>query len=391
MVLLIIGLILFVSLVIVHELGHFIAARRGGVEVEEFGIGFPPKIWGKKFKGHRTEYTLNLLPLGGFVRLMGEHDSDTGKGSYGAARFRTKVAIMLAGVGMNILAAWVILSGLALIGLPQLPLPNNQKQFSVASDNKVLSNDVYISYVEENSPAQKAGLVAGDKITGMQTIKECGQLILTEEVYNDLCNPLISSAENIRPRVQALLKEGNENIELGVNYKTITITPRSISEVEESDKKGEKKGYIGIEPVDFTITRSTWSAPVVGAGLTYQFSSITLTGIFDALKDLLTGNASDAGQKVSGPIGIFFVLEQGAQLGYRYILMIIALLSITLAVMNVLPIPALDGGRLFVTTLFRVMKKKLTPKMEEKIHGTGFALLMLLFVVISIVDIRRFF
>lgn len=391
MVLLIIGLILFVSLVIVHEFGHFIAARRGGVEVEEFGIGFPPKLFGKKFKGHKTEYTINLLPLGGFVRLKGEHDSDTGKGSYGAARLRTKVAIMLAGVGMNILTAWVILTSLALIGLPQLPLPNNQKQFNIVSDTKVLSNDVYIGYVEENSPASKAGLVAGDKLTAFQALKKCDQNSLENEEFDKFCNPKILSAEHIRPRIQELLKEGNESIILGINDKTVTVTPRSIEEIEASEKSGTRKGYIGIEPVDFTLTRATWSAPIVGAGLTYQFTSITFTGIFDALKDLFTGNASEAGQKVSGPIGIFFVLEQGAELGYRYILLIIALLSITLAVMNVLPIPALDGGRLFVTALFRVIKKKLTAKIEERIHGTGFALLMTLFVVISVVDVRRFF
>jgi regulator of sigma E protease len=391
MVLLIVGLILFVSLVIVHEFGHFIAARKGGVEVEEFGIGFPPKIYGKKFKNHKTEYTINLLPLGGFVKLKGAHDSDTGKGSYGAARFRTKVAIMLAGVGMNILTAWLIFSFLAVVGLPQLPLPNDQKQFSVASDTKVLSNDVYVGYVEENSPAAKAGLVSGDKLTAFQTLKKCDQLSTTNDDYDKFCNPNITSAEYIRPRIQELLKEGNVDVVLGINDRTISITPRSIAEIEASEKNGDKKGYIGIDPVDFTLTRSTWSAPIVGAGLTYQFTSITFTGIFDPLKDLFTGNATEAGKKVSGPIGIFFLLEQGTELGYKYILLIIALLSITLAVLNVLPIPTLDGGRLFVTALFRVMKKKLTIKTEERIYGTGFVFLMTLLVVISVVDARRFF
>lgn len=391
MVLLIAGLILFVSLVIVHELGHFIAARRGGVEVEEFGLGFPPRLYSRKFKGHRTEYTLNLLPLGGFVRLKGEHDSDTGKGSYGSARLRTKIAIMLAGVGMNVLTAWLIFSVLAMIGLPQLPLPNNEKQFSVPSDTKLLSNDIYISYVEENSPAQKAGIKAGDKLTGMQISTQCIGIDESDVRYNAFCNPIITQADMVRSRVQELLSEGNKTVNIVINNKTIEVTPRSLNEVENSEKAGQPLGYIGIEPVDFTLTKSTWSAPIVGAGLTYQFSKITLGGIAGALGDLFSGHASKAGEKVSGPIGIFFVLQQGAELGYRYVLLIVALLSVTLAVMNVLPIPALDGGRLFVTTLFRVIKKKLTAKMEERIHGTGFALLMALFVVISIVDVKRFF
>lgn len=391
MVLLIVGLILFVSLVIVHELGHFIAARRGGVEVEEFGLGFPPKLYGRKFKGHRTEYTINLLPLGGFVRLKGEHDSDSGKGSYGSARLRTKIAIMLAGVGMNILTAWLIFSVLAVIGLPQLPLPNSEKQFTIASDTKVKSNDIYISYVEENSPAATAGIKAGDKLTEMQSSAQCSSIDSSSSQYDSLCNPKITSADLVRGRVEALLNEGNKSITIGVNDKTTTVTPRTLEEVASATKNGQNKGYIGVEPVDFTLTKSTWSAPIVGLGLTYQFSKITLTGIGSALADLFSGHASQAGEKVSGPIGIFFVLQQGAELGYRYVLLIVALLSVTLAVMNVLPIPALDGGRLFVTSLFRILKKKLTTKMEERIHGTGFALLMALFVVISIVDVRRFF
>jgi len=391
MLLLIAGLILFVSLVIVHEFGHYIAARKGGVEVEEFGVGFPPKLWGKKFKGHKTEYTINLLPLGGFVKLKGEHDSDIGEGSYGAARLKTKVAIMLAGVGMNFLAAWIIFSVLAVIGLPQLPLPENQKQFNVASDTKVLSNDVYIGYVEKDSPADKARIVAGDKITSIEGLKNCSLLNLTPESYEELCSPSVTSASFVRPRVKALLEEGNTKILIGINGKSIEVTPRSLSEIETADKNGQNKGFIGIEPVDFTLTRSTWSAPITGAGLTYQFSKITLVGIGTALKNLFVGNASQAGDSVSGPIGIFFVLKQGAELGYRYVLVIIALLSVTLAVMNVLPIPALDGGRLFVTSLFRIFKKKLTAKTEERIHGAGFMALMILFLVISIVDVRRFF
>jgi regulator of sigma E protease len=377
MFLLIFGLILFLLLVVLHEFGHFIAARRGGVEVEEFGLGFPPKLWGKKFKGHKTEYTINALPLGGFVKLKGEHDSDTAKGSYGAARLRTKIAIMLAGVGMNFATAWFLLTLLALIGLPLLPLPNGEKQFSVARDTKVISNQIFIGFVEQGSPAEKAGIKAGDRLTGLDcAAKEC--------------NP-IKEASDVRSSVKKLLGQGQKTIDLGVNGKQISVTPRSLEEIVESEKRGESKGYIGIEPVDFTLTKSTWSAPVVGAGLTAQYTKITLSGIYGALKNLFTGHATQAGESVSGPIGIFFVLKQGAELGYRYILIIVALLSVTLAVMNVLPIPALDGGRLFVTSLFRIMKKPLTQKLEERIHGTGFLALMALFVLISIVDIRRFF
>ena len=121
--LLVLGLVLFVCLVLVHEFGHFIMARRNGVVVEEFGVGFPPKMF-KIFKDKMgTVYTWNWLPLGGFVRLKGEHDQDTEKGTFGAASFPAKVKIMLAGVVMNLLTAWLMLTLLAAVGIPKLPLP----------------------------------------------------------------------------------------------------------------------------------------------------------------------------------------------------------------------------------------------------------------------------
>ena len=127
--LLVLGLILFVGLVVVHEFGHFLVARRGGVKVEEFGIGFPPIIWQKNMKSG-FKLSVNLLPLGGFVRLKGEHDSDKTPGSFGAASLITKTKIMLAGVAMNLAAAFVIFTLLALTGMPTL----FDKQFTVQSD-----------------------------------------------------------------------------------------------------------------------------------------------------------------------------------------------------------------------------------------------------------------
>lgn len=127
------GLLLFVGLVVIHEWGHFIMARRGGVEVEEFGIGFPPKAKTIARK-NGTEYTLNWLPLGGFVRLKGEHDSAKSKGSFGAAPLSTKIKIMLAGVVMNLFTAYAMLLLLALIGIPKLV----DNQFTVASNETAI-------------------------------------------------------------------------------------------------------------------------------------------------------------------------------------------------------------------------------------------------------------
>jgi len=371
--LLILGLVLFLLLVVLHEFGHFIAARRGGVEVEEFGIGFPPTLFSKHFKNHRTKYTLNLLPLGGFVRLKGEHDSDSTPGSYGAARMKTKIKIMLAGVGMNFAIAWFVLLILCVIGIPQLPLPGGEKQFKIASDSHETSSSLFVSYVESGSPADKAGLKVRDQIISLD-----GKKIVTEN--------------NLRESTQSLAGKQVE-IEYLRNKqtKTIDVNLRDDATVDASKSTDLPKGYLGVLPYEYRVVRSTWSAPIVAAGLTYQYSKVTLQGLGGAIKNLVTGNASEASQNVSGPVGIFFVLKDGSSLGYRYVLLIVALLSLTLAIMNVLPIPALDGGRLFVTLLFRKLKKPLTPKIEERIHGTGFAALMILFVLITVVDVRRFF
>ena len=153
------GIILFVLLVVVHEFGHMVAAKKNGVEVEEFGIGFPPraKLLGKK---NGTEYTLNWLPIGGFVKLKGEHDAATEKGSFGAAKFSKKALIIGAGVLMNWLAAIVIFTIISLLGMPQLI--NNQ--FKISSDAKTIRQEVFAGTVEDNSPAASIGLKQGDRI-----------------------------------------------------------------------------------------------------------------------------------------------------------------------------------------------------------------------------------
>ncbi|HEX8348896.1 MAG TPA: site-2 protease family protein, partial [Hymenobacter sp.] len=162
MLLFIFGLILFIGLVVVHEFGHFIMARRNGVEIEEFGIGFPPRLWKKRIHSKKGDYnfTINLLPLGGFVKMKGEHDSDTEKGTFGAANTWAKTKIMAAGVVMNLITAFLLLTLLAAIGMPKII----DNQYTVPADTKTVKNDIIISFVEKDSPASKAGLQQGDML-----------------------------------------------------------------------------------------------------------------------------------------------------------------------------------------------------------------------------------
>ena len=369
--LLILGLVMFVLLVVVHELGHFIIARWGGVDVEEFGIGFPPRAWSKKLKSGLL-LTINWLPLGGFVRLKGEHDSDTEKGSFGAASLGTKTKIMLAGVAMNLIAAFVLLTILAWAGMPKLV----DNQYSVKRDIKTIKNQVLIAYIEPGSPAEKAGLLVRDQLLSIGPVADYAQNITAQEQLSIFTKQFAGQKVTI-------------TISRGGAQQARMVALLSNQEVQSSLKTNNHKGYLGVSPTEYTLTRSTWSAPIVAGGLIGQFTSLTLQGLGKALGALFTGNGGEASAQVAGPVGIFKILKSGSLLGYQFVLMIVAIISLTLAIMNVLPIPALDGGRLFVTYLFRFVRRPLGQRAEDLIHGTGFVLLMALFVLITIIDVRR--
>jgi regulator of sigma E protease len=385
--LLILGLILFVALVVVHEFGHYLAARRNGVEVEEFGIGFPPRFFKRRLK-NGVLLTLNWLPLGGFVRLKGENDSSREKGSYGAASLKNKTKIMMAGVGMNLLAAFVLFTVVALVGMPQLV----DKQFTINRDTKVIKNEVLIGYVEPDSPAEKAGLQLRDQITSITSnpVEEGMVRCLSLD-----CEPAAVKINDAGQLPQITENNAGNRVEVtyirGTKTNTIITQLRSKTEVEASQNTDNPLGYLGISPTEYTLQRSTWSAPIVALGIMKQFTVLTFQGIGHALGALFDGNTTKASEQVSGPVGIFVILKDGSLLGYELVLMIVAVISLTLAIMNILPIPALDGGRLFVTWLFRLLRKPLTKRAETLIHGSGFMLLMLLFVVITVVDVKRFF
>ncbi|HSX05002.1 MAG TPA: M50 family metallopeptidase [Candidatus Saccharimonadales bacterium] len=403
--LLIVGLVLFIGLVVVHELGHFWAARRGGVDVEEFGIFFPPLLF-----RHRTksgyDFTINLLPLGGFVKLRGEHDSDTGKGSYGAAGTRIKIKIMLAGVAMNLLAALVIFTALALLGMPRLI----DNQFTVKSDTHVVKRAVLVGGIESGSPASQVGLQVRDQITAI------GGSVGADPCHGGDPCAIINTPERTISSSQDLVKATSDYAKyhgsaIKLSYirdgkaHTTYVNLRSDKVVNASHKTNHPKGHLGVAPAEYVVQRSTWSAPVVAVGLGAQLTALTYQGLWHALQGIggivagaFTGNhvarehaQTSASSQVSGPVGIYVILKDGSLLGYQFMLLIIGVISLTLAIMNVLPIPALDGGRLFVMLISRLFRKSISPGAEEAIYGTGFVVLLLLIIVITVVDVRRFF
>ncbi|MEI8338777.1 RIP metalloprotease [bacterium] len=385
--LLVISIVLFISLVIVHEYGHFITARRNGVEVEEFGIFFPPALYKKKTKDGWV-FSINALPLGGFVKLKGEHDSDTAKGSYGAASVWSKTKILVAGVTFNLITALVMFTILALIGMPKL-LPN---QFTVKSDTTTSSQKLIAGYIEPDSPAAKAGLKNSDQIVEIQQQGYTPVLIDSKEKLPQLTKAMAGK------QVKLFYKRGGYD-------NNAVIKLRSQAEVEASRKTSNPKGYLGIAPSEVVVQRSTWSAPVVAVGLTAQITELTFKGLGHALHGLgsiIAGTASgnkearqngqaDASSQVSGPVGIVVILKQSSTLGIVFVLFIIAVISLTLAIMNILPIPALDGGRLFLMLSTRAVKKPLNAKQEELINAAGFFTLIGLIILVTMVDVKRFF
>ena len=384
--LLILGVVLFISLVVVHEFGHFIMARRGGVEVEEFGIFFPPRLFKYRTKAGWL-FTINLLPLGGFVKLKGEHDSDTEPGSFGAASLSRKTKIMAAGVVMNLITALVLFTIVALIGMPKL-VPN---QFTIKSDTKVISQEVLVTYIQPGSPASHIGLKADDQLISLQPAGQATVKVINSDTLPKTTKRLAGQTVTLK-----YLREGRER-----QAKVTLLSPAAIA---ASQKTKEPKGALGISPTDFSLQRSTWSAPVVAVGLSAQLTALTFQGLGHALGGLggliagaVTGNTAarqhaqtEASSQVSGPIGIFLILKAGSLLGYKFMLMIIAYISLTLAIMNILPIPALDGGRLWITLVARGLKRPLSAKREETINLIGFLVLISLIILISIVDVNRF-
>lgn len=389
----VLGFLLFVGLVLVHEWGHYIIARRNGVKVEEFGLGFPPRAWGKRRKDGMI-LSLNWLPIGGFVKLKGEHDADKARGSFGAATLGAKTKILVAGVGMNFLVGVLLLTVLAAVGMPKLLTTETvgQEQFTVASDTKITGQYVQAGYVQPGSPAAKAGLAGRDLITRIVSGQESREIKTAEQ---------LQSATKAYAGKNVLVVYKHNGKEVSKSVKLL-----GVAEVEASKNSDEPKGYLGVSPNELVIQRSTWSAPIVALGFTKQLVELTLKGIGTAFAGLasliaggVTGNdtAKDRGQEkatsqVGGPVAIVAVLWGGGTLGLNFILFIIAILSLTLALINILPIPALDGGRLFVIGLSRLLKgRPFSQRTEERIHGTGMAVLLTLFVLITIVDVGRFF
>ena len=378
------GLFVLILLVVLHELGHAIVAKRNGVKVEEFGVGFPPaaKKWKVKrsFLGEDVTFSLNWLPLGGFVRLKGEYDSAKGEGTYGGSTFWVKTKILLAGVVMNWTTAIVLFTILTVIGMPKV-LPN---QVQLPFDTDVRRSPVTIAKITPNSPADKIGLKVNDEL-----IKINGQPLTEAEKLPVITKQ--SSGKKVRVEYRRDGKESAVDVQLN------------------DENSAKESGYLGVISGQMEKMYSIWSAPIMGVATTGQLSYETLKGVGVLLaktahglvgqifgsaesKESARADLASVSGSIAGPIGILGVLFPSVvSSGIEHIIFVAALISLTLAVMNILPIPALDGGRWFTMTIFRLFKKDLTKEREENIQATGMLILLILTILVTISDVGKLF
>jgi len=377
------GITVLSVLVIIHELGHYLVAKRNGVEVEEFGLGFPPKVWGK-IMGRgimRTYYSFNLLPLGGFVRLKGETTASNEPGSFGAASLWVKSKITYAGVAVNLVAAMLFLGIVAAIKMPVV----FDNQFMVATDSEILTDEMQIGLTNFNTPAEDAGLQPGDIVykIGPYVVDDDASLryalrqqagdTVQIEYYDSSENQGVTSALDINSDDEAQQPLKNELGEI----------------VRDSEGQPIKQGYTGSVISRYQEFKATWSAPIVGVVSALQFSWETLALLGDMVTNVFQGEFEAATAGVAGPVGIFYIFSQVDSLST--VLLLSGIISLSLAVMNFLPIPALDGGRMAVTYLYNITNRELTAEKEEAIHGAGMAFLLIIVALITVVDVQRFF
>lgn len=343
-------ILVLVLLIFVHELGHFIIAKLSGMKVEEFGFGFPPKLL--KFKRGETTYSLNLLPLGGFVKILGEEGGSKDPRSFTQKSVLKRIAVLVAGVAMNFVLAIILLTVAYKMGTTPLALDADK-----LSGTKV--SDIYIADIMKDSAAQKSDFQVGDILKGYSSISD----------------------------FQAFTKE-NAGKEVSINIK------RGSSDVIKNVALNAGDSPLGVAIIEVTSVKQPLPRAFLTATADTYASTTMITKVLGrSLKQLVvSGKASDEIKQATGPIGIYKFTGQVAKLGFVYVLQFIALLSINLGLINILPFPALDGGRVVFVALEGVFKKKVVrEQIENIIHTVGFILLIALILIITLRDIIKYY
>lgn len=426
--LLVLGLIVFV-----HELGHFFMAKLYGVKVEEFGLGFPPKIFG--FKRGETDYTINAVPLGGFVKIVGEDgEKQNDPRSFSSRSISQRFQIIAAGVIMNVFLAFVIFSILFMLGFPQGISGEDPGKLENARDFAVVVADV-----AKDSSIYEAGLMPGDKILSIDGVNvhnaldlynaigqkggkkvsigiSRGRETITKDIApeKDLYVTITAIAKN-SPAESAGLEKGDKIVNFGgksiysVSSLQNAVKAKKGEEVMIGIKRGDKyfekeiiprkervenEGALGVGLSEnlYLAEIAVFSySPLEAVGKGYEYTVQMIIMIMSAfyymiLEIFKTGKTT---AEISGPVGIASMTQQAAEMGFLTVMNFIAIISVNLAIINALPLPALDGGRLLFLLIEKIKGSPLNQKWEARANNAGFALLMLLMVIVTFKDILR--
>lgn len=372
MLTILIFIILLGLLIFAHELGHFLAARRNGIKAEEFGFGFPPRlvgivkddasgrykiIWGgKEIESLHTIYSLNWLPLGGFVRIKGEDGENKDPDSFAQKSAWSRIKVLGAGVFANFIFAWFLISVVLTLGLPQPIVPEERANYPDAK--------IQILEVKKNTPAQAMGLALGDEILTINRKK-------------------ITSLKQVSDIIAS--NKGKE-IEMQINRLGKEIVLKGTPRVEYPAGEGSLGISFGETAI---VSYPFYEAIYRGALATYNITLAILQALGGLIASLF-GAGTGAPVDIAGPVGIVYLTKQVSDLGLAYLLQFAALLSVNLAIINILPIPALDGGRILFVLIEKFKGSPVSRKTEGMIHQVGFILLLLLMAFITIRDFAVF-
>ncbi len=361
----IIFLIILLVLVIVHEFGHFFTAKKFGIRVDEFGFGFPPKLFGIK-KGE-TEYSFNALPFGGFVKIFGENPDD--ENTNGPDKDRSFVnkpkwkqaVVLFAGVFANFLLAWLLFSFGFMSGLPT----------SVGSEKKGYQlEDVHLTIISvlAESPAEKAGLVSGDKIVSIKSGND-----IVADINPDTLKTFIVSHPEKEVEI-GYLREGKNGTQITSVVPTQNIVGGNAT--------------IGIAMDEIGVAKlPVFTAFYEGGRLTLTVAKGTVVGLYTLIKQGVQGKGSFA--DVAGPVGMVNIVGEAYRFGFAYLMSFAGLISMNLAIINLLPFPALDGGRLFFLLIEKIKGSRMNQNAANTANAVGFWILIILMLLVTYHDITK--
>lgn len=385
----VIFIIILAFLIFIHELGHFLFAKFSGAGVEEFCVGFPPRAYSKKIG--ETVYSIGILPIGGFVKIVGEGGEELEKETNGAEKsigFRQladnepidfsaktiwpaekflsnkkhyiQALVMAGGVLFNLLGAWILISTGSMFGLPT--------EISDSSFSKYIKNPKpMITFVAPDSPADLAGLKMNDSISNIIS----DDISLTDKNTKDIMD---------------FIQNSNGELVLSISRATGEIENVKI---QPEEINGQKMIGIGLSDVG-NLKVPFYLSPIVGAKITWNITRDTVLGLSSIIIQSAKGH-TEILKNVSGPVGIIQMVGTAREFGLASLIIFISIISVNLAVINLLPLPALDGGRLIMIAIEGTIRRKIKPQIAGMINGFGLIILLALMAIITFKDIANLF